>query len=75
MSEPAKPLPCPFCGAPAGEIVHHHAPILLPDGTTDESRSVKCSRAWHGCMGQGNIEDSAAAAIAAWNQRKGRASE
>lgn len=68
LSEP-KPLPCPFCGSPAGEIVHHFHPMIERDGTITEARSVQCSQMYKACLGNGPIEDSEAKAIAAWNRR------
>lgn len=63
-------LPCPFCGSPAGEVIHHFQPQRRADGTLYEARSVHCSRMFKDCMGHGPIKDSEEEAIAAWNTRK-----
>ncbi len=67
MSERLKP--CPFCGAPAGEVAHHITPIAHPGKPIIERRSVQCSRIFHGCQGNGPIKGSEDEAIAAWNNR------
>lgn len=67
-SEP-EPLHCPFCGAPAGEVIHHHNPQRNEDGSVTERRSVQCSNMYKGCMAAGDICDSQNAAIHAWNRR------
>ena len=42
---------------------------MFADGTTDETRSVQCSRMFKGCSGQGPMMESEALARAAWNTR------